>query len=133
MELDLLLRSAEIGAGYGLPVEPSPEPKVFLEAGKTLKFGNTSFEILHTPGHSPGSISFFCKEDQFVIVGDVLFLNSIGRYDFPNSNYEDLMKSIKEKLFLLGDEVKVYSGHGPETTIGFEKKTNPFVGSGSFE
>ena len=90
---------------------------------------------MFTPGHSPGSVSFYCEEDEFVIVGDVLFLSSIGRYDFPDSNYDDLMESIKIKLFALKDEVKVYSGHGPETTIGFERKTNPFVGetAGSIE
>ena len=85
-------------------------------------------QIFHTPGHSPGSISFYCAASKFVIVGDVLFLNSIGRYDFPDSNLDDLMHSIKEKLFNLPEDTVVYSGHGPETSIGFEKKTNPFVG-----
>ena len=129
-ELDKMLLSgaAEIGSNYGIAVEPSPEPIEYLEEGAKFEFGNTSMEILHTPGHSPGSISFYCKDSTFVIVGDVLFLNSIGRYDFPNSNLDDLMESIKGKLFKLDDNVKVYSGHGPETSIGFEKKTNPFVG-----
>ena len=134
-DLELLRSAPETGSSYGIAVEPSPDPTVFLEPGERLEFGQTSFEIMFTPGHSPGSVSFYCEEDEFVIVGDVLFLSSIGRYDFPDSNYDDLMESIKIKLFALKDEVKVYSGHGPETTIGFERKTNPFVGetAGSIE
>lgn len=124
----LLTAGPEIGSNYGIAMEPSPEPSRFLEENTLFEFGDTSMEILHTPGHSPGSISFYCQKSDFVIVGDVLFLNSIGRYDFPNSNLDDLMESIKGKLFKLDEDVKVYSGHGPETSIGFEKKTNPFVG-----
>ena len=80
-----------------------------------------------TPGHSPASISFFCKESKFVIGGDVLFYGSIGRTDLPGGNFETLIDSIKTQFFPLGDDVKVYSGHGPDTSIGFEKSNNPFL------
>ncbi len=123
----ILDRLKETGATFGIDAEPSPEPKIFLNDGDTLEFGATKLQIIHTPGHSPGSISLFCAADKFVIVGDVLFNNGIGRYDFPDSNYQDLMVSITEKLLTLGDDVVVHSGHGPSTTIGQEKMSNPFV------
>jgi len=78
------------------------------------------------PGHSPGSIALYCEDDQFVIVGDVLFSGSIGRTDLPGGDYDTLITSIKQKLFIFDDDVIVYSGHGESTTIGREKKTNPF-------
>ncbi len=112
---------------YGLPCEPSPLPKVFLKEGEKIKWGNSELEMIFTPGHSPGSITFYNKEQQFIIAGDVLFYGSIGRTDLPMGNHETLIKSIKEKLFPLGDEVKVYNGHGQATTIGFERMNNPFL------
>jgi len=85
-------------------------------------------EVIETPGHSPGSICFYCREQGFVISGDVLFESSIGRTDLPGGDYQTLLNSIKQKLFVLPDEVIVYNGHGEQTTIGREKKYNPFVG-----
>lgn len=122
--LDGFLR---IAAMYGLNAEPSPEIAVFLQEGDVIKFGNSSLEILFTPGHSPGSITFFNKEQQFMISGDVLFNNSIGRTDLPGGNLRTLIESIHQKLFPLGDDFKVYSGHGPVTTIGFERVNNQYV------
>jgi hydroxyacylglutathione hydrolase len=83
--------------------------------------------VIHTPGHSPGSVSFFCRNDKFIISGDVLFYQSIGRTDFPGGHHDTLIASIKDKLFPLGDDVRVYSGHGQATTVGFERIHNPFL------
>jgi glyoxylase-like metal-dependent hydrolase (beta-lactamase superfamily II) len=112
---------------YGMSCDPSPQPSVFLEEGDIIEFGNSKLEILFTPGHSPGSITFYNREEKFMIAGDVLFSGSIGRTDLPGGNHETLINNIKTKLFPLGDDFKVYSGHGPVTTIGNEKKHNPFL------
>jgi glyoxylase-like metal-dependent hydrolase (beta-lactamase superfamily II) len=112
---------------YGLNCDPSPEAGNYLDEGDVVKFGNSELEIVFTPGHSPGSITFYNKEDKFMISGDVLFYGSVGRTDLPGGSMETLVNSIKTKLFPLGDDFKVYSGHGPATTIGFEKKNNPFL------
>lgn len=112
---------------YGFKGGPQPEPAHFFEDGDTVKFGNSTLHILFTPGHSPGSVCFYNKEQQFVIGGDVLFQNSIGRTDLPGGDFDTLEKSIRTKLYTLPDEVKVYPGHGPATTIGYEKANNSFV------
>lgn len=112
---------------YGLTVEQSPMPVAFITEGDEIKFGNSVLKTLHTPGHSPGSISFYNLEDKFIIGGDVLFYGSIGRSDLPMGDHDTLIKSIKEKLMPLGDDMKVYSGHGTPTTIGFERLNNPFL------
>ena len=124
-----LLKSAELyGEMWGIKVEPSPAPEVFLAEGDEVKFGNSTLQIIFTPGHSPGSICFYNPEGKFIIAGDVLFHGSIGRTDLPGGDYDTLIRSITEKVFPLGDEYKVYPGHGPSTAIGHEKKFNPFVG-----
>lgn len=113
---------------YNIPnVQPSPEPKVFHEEGDTISFGQTTFQVLFTPGHSPGSISFYCKEEHFVIAGDVLFERSIGRTDLPGGDMNTLLSSIRQKLLPLKDETLVYNGHGRPTTIGAERRENPFL------
>lgn len=112
---------------FGVESAPSPSPGVLLEEGDTIRFGNTELEVLFTPGHSPASISFYNRRDGFIIAGDVLFKGSIGRTDLPGGDLNILMESISEKLYKLDDSVIVYNGHGPETTIGAEKATNPFV------
>lgn len=117
----------QTAAMYGVPAEASPMPQKYLNEGDKILLGNYVLDCIHTPGHSPGSISFFCKEQKLLIGGDVLFYGSIGRTDLPKGNHETLIKSIKEKLFPLGNEVKVYCGHGQSTTIGFEKMNNPFL------
>ncbi len=100
---------------------------IYLKENETIKLGDDSLKILLTPGHSPGSICFYNAADKFVISGDVLFYCSVGRADLPGGDYDTLIKSIKTQLYILPDEVTVYSGHGPITTIGFEKENNPFV------
>ncbi len=115
------------GLMYNLPFENYSGDLKFLTPGETIKLGQDELEIRFTPGHSPGSVCFYSEADQFVIGGDVLFNGSIGRTDLPGGDYDTLIKSIQTRLFVLPDEVKVYSGHGPVTTIGFEKMNNPFV------
>ena len=112
---------------HGLKVEESPMPEVLLTEGDKITFGNSTLEIVHTPGHSPGSISFYNKQDKFIISGDVLFYGSIGRTDLPMGNHQQLITSIKTKLLPLGDEMTVYCGHGQETTIGAEREYNTFL------
>jgi glyoxylase-like metal-dependent hydrolase (beta-lactamase superfamily II) len=115
------------GMMWGLPVEPYKGELIYIEEGDTIALGDDNFEILFTPGHSPGSISFYCRRQQFLIGGDVLFKMGIGRTDLPGGSFEVLISSIHSKLFVLSDDIIVYSGHGPQTTIGFEKKHNPFL------
>jgi hydroxyacylglutathione hydrolase len=99
----------------------------FIDETNTIAFGNSSLEILFVPGHAPGHIAFVNKAEKFVIGGDVLFQRGIGRTDFPGCSQEQLLQSIREKFFTLEDDVIVYTGHGPETSIGFEKRYNPFL------
>jgi hydroxyacylglutathione hydrolase len=127
-DLPYIKNHKEVAMMYGLPCEESPLPEVFLKEGDAAQFGNSKLEMIFTPGHSPGSITFYCKEQQFIIAGDVLFYGSIGRTDLPGGDHETLINSIKQNLFPLGDDVKVYNGHGQPTTIGFEKENNPFLG-----
>lgn len=126
-DLPALRAAPQQAAMFGVRVVASPEPDHFLNEGDTLEFGNTKFDIYFTPGHSPGSISFYSEKDAYVIAGDVLFQGSIGRTDLPGGNFDTLEDSIQQKLYKLPEETVVYSGHGPETTIGQEKKNNPFV------
>lgn len=122
--LEAFERSA---AMYGLQADPSPAISTFLKEGDQIHFGNSILDILFTPGHSPGSITFYSREQQFMISGDVLFYGSIGRSDLPGGDHATLISSIKKKLVPLGDGFKIYSGHGPITTIGFERVNNPFL------
>jgi len=123
----VLSNMVQIAKMYNAAYTPSPEISEFLDEGDLLKFGETELEVLFTPGHSPASISFFHRASLQLIGGDVLFNGSIGRTDLPGGDHATLIASIKNKFFPLGDEVKVYCGHGPATTIGKERKTNPFL------
>jgi hydroxyacylglutathione hydrolase len=115
------------GLMYNLPFDNYQGPLVYLAEGEKIMLGKDELEVLLTPGHSPGSLSFYSSESKFVISGDALFNRSIGRTDLPGGNFEQLIKSIREKLLVLPPETTVYSGHGPETTIGEEKAGNPFL------
>jgi len=126
-ELFFIQRMPESAAMYGLNADPSPFPVKYLEEGDIVQLGKYTFDCLYTPGHSPGSISFYNAENKLLISGDVLFKGSIGRSDLPMGDHDTLIKSITEKLIPLGDDVKVYSGHGPATTIGSERQNNPFL------
>ncbi|MCW3462758.1 MBL fold metallo-hydrolase [Chitinophaga nivalis] len=123
----VLDRSQQVGVMYNLPFDPSPVAGRHLVPGEKILFGEDELVVLFTPGHSPGSVSFYCASQQFVIGGDVLFFKSVGRTDLPGGDTDTLLRSIREQLFVLPDEVRVYPGHGPSTTIGFEKQHNPFL------
>jgi len=110
---------------FGLSVENSPPADRTIDEGDLITFGDITLNVLHTPGHSPGGVTFYT--DGVAFVGDSLFAGSIGRTDFPGGDYNTLISSIKTKLFPLGDDVRVYTGHGPATTIGQEKRMNPFL------
>lgn len=117
---------SENAAGrWGIDIEQPPKPDRFIEDGEKIKVGKFELEVIYTPGHSPGGISFL--HDNMVFAGDTLFQNSIGRTDFRKGSFEDLSNSIKKRLYTLPDETIVYTGHGPVTTIGDEKKYNAFV------
>ena len=113
----------------GFDVPPPPNADGFVKDGEALRLGGETIHVLHTPGHSPGSISLL--GDGYVLTGDALFNHSIGRTDLPGGDLETLVTSIKKRLFVLGDRTIVYPGHGPETSIGEEKQANPFVGRGA--
>jgi len=112
---------------FGLGFDNYNGPLHFLNPGDIIKLGNDELKVLFTPGHSPGSICFYCKAQNFVIAGDVLFYESIGRTDLPFGNHQQLLTSIQEQLYTLPDETIIYPGHGPATTIEHEKKFNPYV------
>ena len=123
--LDTLVES---GARFGIEDAVRPvKPDRYLDDGDTLTLGGLTFDILHCPGHSPGSVVFFNKEMRFAHVGDVLFSGSVGRSDIPGGDHATLIKSITEKLLPLGDDVSFICGHGPGSSIGQERMTNPFL------
>jgi glyoxylase-like metal-dependent hydrolase (beta-lactamase superfamily II) len=127
-DLPLLENAGNIGKMYGLEdYEGSPYPKHFLAQDDTLTFGESSFKILFTPGHAPGHICLYSKENNLLIAGDVLFQVSIGRTDLPGGDHSTLINSIITQLFPLSNETQVFCGHGPSTNLGYEKEHNPFL------
>ncbi len=122
-----VLKAVKVYApNYGLSQYQEALPDGFFEEGEIISWGNQQLKVLFVPGHSPGHVAFHHQVKKIVIGGDVLFLNSIGRTDLPGGNFETLINSIHQKLFTLQDDTTVYPGHGLKTTIGFEKKSNPF-------
>lgn len=115
------------GAIYGFKVDKVPTVDIDLEGQKELKFGNTVFQIIETPGHTPGHVAFYNSDNKLLLTGDTLFRESIGRTDLPGGDYSWIMRSILDKLIPLGDDVHFYPGHGMESTIGHESLYNPFV------
>ncbi len=113
---------------FGLPPVNEFEPDRWLETGDSVKVGDQRLEVLHCPGHTPGHVVFFDRAGRLAQVGDVLFRGSIGRTDFPRGNHQQLLDSITQRLFPLGDDVRFISGHGPMSSFGDERRTNPFVG-----
>ncbi|NNE55071.1 MAG: MBL fold metallo-hydrolase [Flavobacteriales bacterium] len=112
---------------FGVSMQEVNAPEHFIQEGENVRFGNTELEVLFTPGHAPGHVVFVNHQQQVVIGGDVLFKGSVGRVDLPYCDPAALEKSIREKLYQLPDTYQVYPGHGPSTTIGIEKRSNPFV------
>lgn len=126
--LDLPLLRVDGGARlWGIPMRPAPEPGIALEHGQVLEVGALRFETRFAPGHTPGHVVFYVNGDKAVFGGDVLFQGSIGRTDLPGGDFDTLIASIREQLLTLPDDVTVYSGHGPPTTIGDERAHNPFL------
>jgi len=115
------------GSMFGFTPAPSPHPDQLLEEGDVIELGNEKLEVLFTPGHSAGHISFFHRESKQLFSGDVLFQMSIGRTDLPGGDYNTLMETIFNKIIPLGEEVIIYPGHGPTTTIAEEVAMNPFI------
>lgn len=108
-------------------VDPGPEPDIELAHGQILKLGKTAFEVRHAPGHTPGHVVFYCEEINVLFCGDVIFRSSIGRTDLPKGDYASLIESIRTQVLTLPDETRLLNGHGPETTVGFERVYNPFL------
>ena len=121
------LTAREIGSSFGFNLGKVPDPKGFIEDGNLISYGNNHLKVLYTPGHAAGSVCFYSEKDGFVVTGDVLFKDTIGRTDLPSGDFNLLMKSIRVKLFTLPDETIIYAGHGPETAIGYEKTNNLFI------
>jgi hydroxyacylglutathione hydrolase len=112
---------------FGLRIDPGPEPTIDLEHGQVLRLGELELEVRHTPGHTPGHVVFYCASERVVFCGDLIFQGSIGRTDLPGGNYQTLMESIQTHILPLPDDTRLLSGHGPETTLGRERLTNPFL------
>ena len=115
------------GQMWQLPFDNYEGPLVYLTEGEKIKIGDDELEIRFTPGHSPGSVSFYAPADRFIIGGDVLFQGSVGRTDLPGGSFEVLANSVRTQFYTLPDETTVYAGHGPATTVGYERKNNPYV------
>lgn len=124
-EQEILDNAERIGEMYQIPIQCKTRISNFVTESDVIKIGANTFSILHIPGHSPGSIGFYSKENNFIISGDVLFRDGLGRFDLPRSNFNDLKNSILNKLFQLPENTIVYSGHGGTTNIGYEKQHNP--------
>jgi glyoxylase-like metal-dependent hydrolase (beta-lactamase superfamily II) len=125
---DYPLWRAQGGAGYfGFQIDPGPEPTIDLSHNQKLILGRNIFEVRHAPGHTRGHVMFYCEEETVLFCGDVIFQGSIGRTDLPGGSYERLIRSIHQQVLTLPDETRLLSGHGPETTLGRERESNPFL------
>jgi hydroxyacylglutathione hydrolase len=128
---EIVLKAVKVYApNYGMHQYQEAEPDGFLQENQSIKFGNQSLLVLFVPGHAPGHVAFYSVAEKQLLSGDVLFYNSIGRTDLPGGNYATLIESIHKKVFILPEEVVVHPGHGPVTSVGYEKKTNPFCAVG---
>ena len=114
---------------FGMHIDPGPEPTIKLSHGQILQVGNIEFEVRHTPGHTPGHVVFYCQEIATLFCGDLIFKDSVGRTDLPGGDWEALTNSILEQVFTLPDETQLLSGHGEKSTVGEEKRGNPYVGT----
>ena len=131
IELPVMYAALDYQKFFGFTIEASPEPAHYLKEGDEVKFGKSVFNVLFVPGHSPGHLAFYNEVEKLIISGDVLFQGSVGRFDLPGASGKVLYETITTKLMALPDDVKVYSGHGPETFIGIERRNNPFLQSAS--
>jgi glyoxylase-like metal-dependent hydrolase (beta-lactamase superfamily II) len=122
-----LISALEVAGSFGYSLKDLPAPARYLSDNEKIIFGTSVLEVFYTPGHADGSVCFYNKEQGIVFTGDLLFRDTIGRTDLPTGNFDLLVKSVREKIFTLPDETKVYPGHGPETTVGYEKQNNQFI------
>ncbi len=128
---DHVLWRAEGGAPlFGYKIDPGPEPTIDLYQGQILRLGSVELEVRYTPGHTPGHCVFYCPAAAVCFCGDLIFNGGVGRTDLPGGDWEALVHSIQSQIFTLPDETRLLPGHGPETTVGLERKSNPFVGGG---
>ena len=123
----LLGRVADVAGMYGMRGENSPAPDRYLEDGLVIPFGRHTLQVIHTPGHTPGGCCLYLEAERKLLSGDTLFADGVGRTDLPGGSYEQLTTSIRTRLFLLPDDLEVWPGHGPATTIGHEKRHNPYL------
>jgi glyoxylase-like metal-dependent hydrolase (beta-lactamase superfamily II) len=124
----VLWRAGGGGALFGFDIDPGPEPTIDFYQGQILRLGSVEFEVRFTPGHTPGHCILYVASANVCFCGDVIFAGSVGRTDLPGASWEQLERSIRTQVFTLPDETRLLSGHGPETTVGEEKRNNPFVG-----
>jgi glyoxylase-like metal-dependent hydrolase (beta-lactamase superfamily II) len=127
----VLWRAGGGGAFFGFDIDPGPEPTIDFYHGQILRLGSVEFEVRFTPGHTPGHCILYAASEKVCFCGDLIFAASVGRTDLPGGNWEQLVQSIKTQVFAMPDETRLLSGHGPATTVGEEKRNNPFVGSNS--
>ena len=124
----VLWRAGGGGAFFGFDIDPGPEPTIDFYQGQLLRLGSVAFEVRFTPGHTPGHCILYVASANICFCGDVIFAGSVGRTDLPGASWKQLEQSIKTQIFTLPDDTRLLSGHGPETTVGEEKRNNPFVG-----
>lgn len=125
----VLWRAGGGGALFGFDIDPGPEPTIDFYQGQILRLGSVEFEVRFTPGHTPGHCILYVASSAVCFCGDVIFAGSVGRTDLPGASWDQLENSIRSQMFTLPDETRLLSGHGPETTVGEEKRSNPFVGA----
>lgn len=124
----VLWRAGGGGAFFGFDIDPGPEPTIDFYHGQILRLGSVEFEVRFTPGHTPGHCILYVASEKVCFCGDLIFAASVGRTDLPGGNWEQLVESVKTQVFTLPDDTRLLSGHGPATTVGEEKRNNPFVG-----
>jgi glyoxylase-like metal-dependent hydrolase (beta-lactamase superfamily II) len=124
----VLWRAGGGGALFGFDIDPGPEPTIDFYQGQILRLGSVEFEVRFTPGHTPGHCILYVASEKPCFCGDLIFAGSVGRTDFPGGSWDQLVESIKTQVFTMPDETRLLSGHGPQTTVGEEKRNNPFVG-----
>ncbi len=127
-DLFLIDNAVDHALMFGFKMEEPPYPGIILKDNDDITFGNSGVKVLHVPGHSPGSIALYSEPDRFVITGDLIFSGGIGRTDLPGGDYQTIIESIKEKILSLPEDVRILPGHGDYTTVGEEKRSNPFLG-----
>jgi hydroxyacylglutathione hydrolase len=124
----VLWRAGGGGAMFGFNIDPGPEPTIDFIQGQVLRLGSVEFDVRFTPGHTPGHCILYVPASNVCFCGDLILAGSVGRTDFPGGSWDQLMESIKTQVFTMPDETRLLSGHGPETTVGEEKRNNPFIG-----